>query len=72
MFCKYCGHSVKDEAIFCTNCGSRLVVFPVVSETAQQPVQTVTNVKKVNVNNYAVPTYSDAAVGCNIRQAIEK
>ncbi len=72
MFCKYCGHSVKDEAIFCTNCGSRLAVFPVVSETSQQPVQNVTNVKKVNVNNYAVPTYSDAAVGFNIRQAIEK
>ncbi|MBP5633168.1 MAG: zinc ribbon domain-containing protein [Clostridia bacterium] len=72
MFCKYCGHSVKDEAIFCTNCGSRLAVVPVVSETAQQPVRDVTNVKKVNVNNYAVPTYSDAAVGFNIRQAIEK
>ena len=61
MKCSYCGNELRDNSNFCTNCGARVSQAPIVPAPQQQPVQVV-----------VAPTYSDAALGFNVRQTIEK
>lgn len=39
MFCKYCGSKLRDDAVFCTNCGKKITAVKVEEKPEVQEKQ---------------------------------